>query len=435
MFLRRSLFGRFGKNRSGAALVYVSLTMPVMLALVALAVDFGHVYLTRNRLQVAADAAALAGASQLPDPATVLSEARAFAVANIPDVGGTSVLADADVTIGHWDGSAFTAGGTPQNAVRVVTRRAAANGNALPTTFGVLMGTNAFNLARTAVAINGGGSQQACILALDTDPTVIGIDFIGNPTVELSECVAASNSPGPQSIRVGGSAAVTAPCIVSVGQADVDDGLVLTDCTDPTDNQSPIADPYAGLPEPPIPSTCSPAPPNGPPHASVTLNPGRFCGGFALKGQVTLNPGIYVIDGGDFTIDATSRVFGEDVMFFLTNNARVHFNGTSTINLSAPDDLAPASLDPYTGILFFFDPDNAEGTPSIFNGTATSQMTGVVYSPSQRMTFAGNFSTDQCLQIVALSLTMTGTTDFTNTDCASSGLAGIPTSNSLRLVL
>ncbi|MGH8430399.1 MAG: pilus assembly protein TadG-related protein [Solimonas sp.] len=422
-----SLFARFAHDRSGSVLVYVGLSLPVMLALTALAVDFGHVYLERNRLQIAADAAALAGAAVLPDADDVVTEAREFAVANIPDAGGTTVLDEVDVEIGNWDGDAFTADELPLNAVRAVTKRAAANGNPLPTTFGALMGTNSFNLSRTAVAVNG-GTQQACMLALDTDPSAIGVDFIGNPTVDLGGCVVASNSPGETSIRVGGSAAVTAPCIVAAGLTQTDEGLSLTECDEPTENAAPVSDPFDDLPEPPIPSEACRSVSTG------TLNPGRYCGPTFNSGDYDLSPGIYVIDGGTLRINAGANVAGSDVVFFLTNNATVHFNGNATLDLSAPDGAAPASLEPYTGILFYSDRDNVGGE-NIFNGTADSQMTGALYSPSQPVRFNGNFSSDQCLQIVALRIQMGGTADFTNEDCAAAGLQSIPTSARLRLVL
>jgi Flp pilus assembly protein TadG len=64
-------------DESGAVAVLVGILLPVLLAFVGMAVDLGHWYLTANREQKAADAAALAGAVYLPgDPA----KAKAVAV-------------------------------------------------------------------------------------------------------------------------------------------------------------------------------------------------------------------------------------------------------------------------------------------------------------------------------------------------------------------
>ena len=49
-------------NRQGATLVFVAILLFVIIAFVAIAVDVGHLVLTKNELQNAADAGALAAA-------------------------------------------------------------------------------------------------------------------------------------------------------------------------------------------------------------------------------------------------------------------------------------------------------------------------------------------------------------------------------------
>ena len=53
------------KNRKGITIVMVALMLFLLLALLGMAVDIAQVYFAKNQLQVAADAATLAGASQL----------------------------------------------------------------------------------------------------------------------------------------------------------------------------------------------------------------------------------------------------------------------------------------------------------------------------------------------------------------------------------
>jgi len=60
-------FKLFYKEEKGLALVLVAAAMTVILGFTALVVDVGALYLTRNRLVNACDAAALAGAKELPD--------------------------------------------------------------------------------------------------------------------------------------------------------------------------------------------------------------------------------------------------------------------------------------------------------------------------------------------------------------------------------
>ncbi|WP_374330823.1 pilus assembly protein TadG-related protein, partial [Aestuariivirga sp.] len=56
---------RLRKDDGGAALLYVTITIPVIFAITSLAVDVGYVFYLRTKLQTAADMGALAGASKL----------------------------------------------------------------------------------------------------------------------------------------------------------------------------------------------------------------------------------------------------------------------------------------------------------------------------------------------------------------------------------
>ena len=53
------------KNQRGATLVFVAIAIFMIIVLAALAVDIGHLVVTKNELQNAADAGALAGARVL----------------------------------------------------------------------------------------------------------------------------------------------------------------------------------------------------------------------------------------------------------------------------------------------------------------------------------------------------------------------------------
>ena len=66
---------KIGKNEDGQALVLVTLLMVVLMGFAALVVDVGFVYLTKTKLQSAANAAALSGAQDLPSASTSKSTA------------------------------------------------------------------------------------------------------------------------------------------------------------------------------------------------------------------------------------------------------------------------------------------------------------------------------------------------------------------------
>lgn len=124
------------RDDSGAAFIYATLVMGMMIAIVSVSVNYGYRHVVLNRLQAAADAAALAGVAELPNEASVKAEANLFAERNMPagdfNNQNKDVLADSDIQIGTWNSGArvFTPGGMPPyNAVRVVVRRSVANGN------------------------------------------------------------------------------------------------------------------------------------------------------------------------------------------------------------------------------------------------------------------------------------------------------------------
>ncbi len=75
---RRS--GRFGrvKDSSGQVLALYVVALVALLGLAGLVVDVGHAFFVKRSLQAAADAAATAGASELPDPGAATATAQAY---------------------------------------------------------------------------------------------------------------------------------------------------------------------------------------------------------------------------------------------------------------------------------------------------------------------------------------------------------------------
>jgi Putative Flp pilus-assembly TadE/G-like len=69
--------GRRRREERGAVIVFVALFLPVGLALAALVFDIGFAWALKRHLQASADAAALAGAQQLPD-ATAITTAQEY---------------------------------------------------------------------------------------------------------------------------------------------------------------------------------------------------------------------------------------------------------------------------------------------------------------------------------------------------------------------
>lgn len=172
--MKRAFYRNSG--RRGAVAVLAAILLVPLLGLLALAIDAGWVALTRNELQNAADAAALAGAEQLMNgyvlynlpgqtnrggilaaaEASATAAARQIASSNAAGAVRSLVLNDADIEFGFTDAqgnysSLATHGGYP-NTVRVVVRRDASANTPLALFFGRIFGMGSTSVAATAAA-------------------------------------------------------------------------------------------------------------------------------------------------------------------------------------------------------------------------------------------------------------------------------------------
>lgn len=158
-------FARRARRQRGAVAIYVALLLPVALGFVALSIDIGRALLVRNQLQNAADAAALAGASQLQWNNTATTWANATSKANAAislNSADGAILRTGTVTVGYWNVTGTPSGMQsttipPQPndmpAIKVtISRLAGSNGGPLQTYFARLIGTSTIGVSATAVA-------------------------------------------------------------------------------------------------------------------------------------------------------------------------------------------------------------------------------------------------------------------------------------------
>lgn len=393
-----ALLARFKSNRDANTAIMFGLTLPLIVGAAGLGVETGYWYFKDRELQTAADVAAYAGAV----------EKRGGASENQVDSAAQNEAEEHgfDPAVGNIQVNTPPTSGTHQNtkAVEVILTAP------VERFFTALFAQTEVTLsARGVAAYEDGGN--ACILALDPEASG-AVTFTGNALTMINGCNVMSNSLADDALIVTGSADVTVPCVLAAGGISVDDGLTLTTCAEPNSYVPPANDPYAGVPEPTVSGPCLSLPSG---NGAATLSPGRYCGGGNLKGNKTFSPGVYIIDGGNFRINAGANVIGSGVTFFLTNNATVDFNGSATISLAAP------TTGTNKGILFRGDNDN-DYNFNKFNGNASSSLTGALYFPSQDVEFLGNFSgSNGCLRVVSRTMKFTGSTTM-NSDCTAAGL-------------
>ena len=169
----KMIFMQFEKSRGqrGAVLVMVAGTLVMMLAFVAMVVDIGYMFVVRNELQSAADAAALAGAGYMFPlvsnvPNWTAAETQTTNAIAINKVAGAA-LSNATVESGYWNltgtpaglqSKTITPGANDVAAVRVtVSKSAGNNGGPVNLLFARIMGINRMDTAAHAVAVVGVG--------------------------------------------------------------------------------------------------------------------------------------------------------------------------------------------------------------------------------------------------------------------------------------
>ncbi len=240
-----------------------------------------------------------------------------------------------------------------------------------------------------------------------------------------------SNSIADDSFYQGGQGDITTPCVRAVGGIDYSGGLTLAGpdaCSEPWPYSPAADDPFENLPAPPIPAGCSALPVVANAQGVIDIPPGRYCGGVNLNGDYNFLPGVHVIDGGTFRVNAGANVTGTDVTFYLTNDADLTWNGTAFFDLNAP------TTGTYAGVLFFADRDPSDDNDLLFNGTANSALVGAIYAPGRAVSMLGDFAgSNGCTQLVASTILLNGNNSF-SANCTGAGIGNISTAGRTRLV-
>jgi hypothetical protein len=397
----------FLRSRRGNVAIVTGLLAPALVGFAGLGTETAYWYFRERNLQSAADVTAYDGALALRSgvqSASISKGAYANATTNGWRSTAGSIAVNTPPTSGTHQNDQSVEVILNENESRYFTA-IFANGN-------VPIGVRAVATYQEL--------GNACMLGLNKTQNKT-VQFWGNASAKFEACNIVSDSSASDAFAVGGSANVTTPCVSSVGGSSVTSVLHLTDCTSVTTNAAYTPDPYASVPPPPVGSCFSGSLP-------TTLNPGTYCGGMSFGNKTyTMNPGVYVINGGTLKINANTVLNGTGVMFYLTNGATLSINGGAKI------DIAAATTGTYAGLLFFGDRSMASAKQTI-NGDATSLMTGALYFPSQELDLLGNFSgAGGCMQVVADTIYYTGSSTFTD-DCVSSGMKTIKVAGNVTLV-
>ncbi|QIK79526.1 hypothetical protein G7077_12020 [Sphingomonas piscis] len=390
------------RNVDGNALMIAAASMPLMMGAAGLGVDAIQWALWKRQLQRTADSAAIAAVY-----GAIGGQTRAAAVAR--DLIHNSHL-DTTPTITYPTPLAPYA--TDANAVRVQMTYS----RQLSFSSYFMSSVPVITANATATVVPSG---DYCVVSLETE-AVTGINATGSTRVNLG-CGMVTNSPDDQAAVATGNSSVTANPMAAVGQIPASDnwgaGTVLQPFT------LAQADPFASVAAPVPSGTCSNV--NIGPQEDTTLAPGCYSG-MTIKGKVVMSPGTYVIDGGDFTVNAGADISCAGCTFVLTNRSTasaptigtININAGAELDLSAPD----SSTNPFNGILFYQDRRAAANNDITINGGANMTLKGAVYLPRANLKMDGNASmTTTCFLIAAKRVTFTGNSSIDN-NCPSTWL-------------
>jgi Flp pilus assembly protein TadG len=389
---------RFFADQSGGVAPLFALGLVPMIGLAGAAIDYSRANAARTAMQATLDTAALMVAkdAQIIQPAQASSVATNYfnAAFDRPEVQSLQITASI---------------GSGSNGGTTVSAEATAF---VATTFMKVLGRNAIDVRVRASVVNA-NDGLGCVLALN--PSASGAATAqGSTTVTLNGCSLYDNSKNDTALTVGGSASVHADFVGVAGGVGSTSGITATNGI--RTHITPVADPYADVPAPTY-SNCDQN--NYTAKNAVTINPGVYCGGIGTNANavLTLNPGLYILDGGGLTVNGGATVNGNGVTLYFTSSKGNNW-ATVTINGNANVNLTPMTYGPTRGMVVFADRNTPAGTSFKFNGGATQYFAGAVYIPSAAVNFSGgaNASTT-CTQVIGDTVTFTGNSNLA-IDCS-----------------
>jgi Flp pilus assembly protein TadG len=408
----RRLAGKMLGDESGQALVIAAMGMMLLMGAMALAVDVGHMQYEQQRLETAADSAALAAGLELSNCSdTVCANMKTAAAQALIEDGITSstITPTSNCTVSNTSGLAMIINVGPC----VLGTTDPNNGNSSVaevvltepqhTLFGAIVGIPTFNLVARAEAgdsyINTANSGGNCVW---TGSATIN----GNATVDLQSCGWYDN--GNFSPNSGDNVTATdflyygtwenpsncSTCTWNLGPSQ----------TQPSHTTTQQPDPLANLTAPSQPATqdannCSisnmdcwnnnltAAQLAG--TAPVSIPPGYYGGGINVNSGITVNlsPGLYYFNGtfnvNSATVECTTCTAGGAGVTLYFENGSLQMNSSSNVTLNAPAT-GSTSNGNVANMLVWQSSSNSSGMD--VDASSTSVLGGIIYLPDAELT-------------------------------------------------
>lgn len=391
----------------------VAVSLIAVLGMMGFAIDVGQLRLAKQRLQMAADASALAAALELTD------------CGNTPNCSSLKTAAQSALTENNFTGSTLlTNCATSSTTVLTVTVNNGPcalgsanphNGNAnyveivvsqpQPTYFAGVLGITSVLIKTRAEAARTGGTN--CMFALDPSGSgAISVDLLAAVS---APCGIVDESNSSSALQCGWFAAISASQIGVVGG--VSTFLCSVSPTPRTHITMPNpADPLAYLPKPAVPSCGTSHGVNASHHGSdaalvisttTTLySDNAYCGGITIGSganvtfdttygstfALTSRNGATATLPGGLQVDFGATVTGNGVTFYnFGPSGGIKFDWASFtlggVNLTAP------ATGIYSGVLFFQDPGNSSSAQIVGSAAWNVKLQGTYYFPAATVNF------------------------------------------------
>jgi hypothetical protein len=239
------------------------------------------------------------------------------------------------------------------------------------------------------------------------DPTASGaLSLSGNASIRIPGIIVV-DSNSKTALTESGNAQVTAASIQVVGGVSTTGNATLSPAA--TAGVASVPDPLASLSGP---NTAGFTNYGSASYSagSHTLQPGIYSQINASgNASLTLSPGLYVIEGGGFTVTGNASIGGSGVTIYNTGSnypnaggsfAGISLSGNGTFSLTA------AASGVYAGILIFQSRANTRALS--LGGNAAFGLTGTIYAPSAQLIMSGNASVNGALIVDRLTLSGNG---------------------------
>lgn len=323
---------RFKNDESGQVMVFTLLAMTVLCGFMALAIDVGTLFRAKRNVQIAADAASVAGALAYAFPGKVSVTQAAYNAASVNGVTDSSdVTVNPDPTDGYHTGVGYIEVDISQPN---------------PTFFmGMITGGHSLNVGARSVA--GVVPGTACLYTLD--PTGANSLYIkGNSTINTPLCGIQVDSNSTSAVCIQGNAGINGPYLKIHGTQSGSGKCDKSPGTNVISGQGSVTDPYNNLqgagPNVPPQSTCGSTDNTTTTLTGTVTGPGygvTVCytnpitiGNSALT---TLGAGVYVFEAGvtingPLTVGASGATAGATLDIeqgqFTQNNTSLTIYGT-----------------------------------------------------------------------------------------------------------